>query len=152
MNYKICKKEPTYDDDNQLTNIFVTYKITDTGAASTSYKRIGLNDYKKYGKPSSQHMVEPDGNVFVCRDPINLRSFNHMTLCNMHNKSMGCKFRLGLTDSFTNRTNKELDHCRCYCRSATQYDYDKWCYLDTKNNNKPLCDNGKIYKKLISHS
>ena len=153
MNYKIVNKTPEYDVNNKLTNIFVTYEITDTNTNTIIHKRMGLNTYKKYGKPSSEHMVEPDGSVFVCSDmtPVNFRTMtdNAPTNCRMHNKPMGCKFHLGTTDSFTNRTKKDLDHCRCYCRSASQYDFDKWCYFDKKNKNKPLCDNGKIYEKLI---
>ena len=156
MNYEIYKQEPVYDDNNKLTNVFVTYKIIDANTGNTIYKRMGFNNYKKYGKPSSQHMVEPDGSVIVCSDmfSVNFRTMtdNVPTWCDKHNKPMGCKFHLGTTDSFTNRTKKDLDHCRCYCRPATQYDFDKWCYFDKKNKNKPLCDNGKIYKKLISPS
>ena len=66
MNYEIVNQKPEYDDNNKLTNVFVIYKITDTNTHITIHKRMGFNDYKKYRKPSSQHMVEPDGSVFVC--------------------------------------------------------------------------------------
>jgi len=114
---------------------------------------ILMNNYRKYSRPTNRHMVEPNGDVFVCGDKLsyNVRTDSHniSTKCHMHGTSMGCKFKLGITDEFMHRTKQELDHCRCYCKPATQYDYDKWCYNDCIQHNRLLDDNAKIYKRLI---
>ena len=143
-NYTIIKVVPK---DN-YENLMVTFR---NGQSNTT---LNMKEYDKYGRPTVRHVVEPDGNVFVCakhtiRTPRLHLGSRHR--CNMHNTLMGCKFHLGITDSFTHRTKKELDHCRCYCRLATQYEYDKWCYNDCIKNDRPLDDNAKIYKKLTHY-
>ena len=113
---------------------------------------VPMEEYRKYSRPTTQHVVEPDGNVFVCSEiqSYNFRkgSHNRPTKCNMHGTPMGHKFKLGITEEFIHRSQKILDHCRCFCKPATQYEYDKWCYNDCIQHNRPLDDNAKIYKRL----
>lgn len=140
----------TYNIHNITTtpdgnNLIVQYQITNTSENNKSYKKICFNNYRQYKQPTNKHMVEPDGNIFVCKDSISKPS----NICNIHNRPMGCKFHLGKNyHDFKNRTQQIIDHCRCYCKQSTQYDFDKWCYFDKIKNNSPLCDNGKIYKRL----
>ena len=119
-----------------------------------NYTNINMKHYNKYSMPTYKHMVEPDGNVFVCREGYNYRSMPGVvaTKCHKHNRPMGCKFNINMASNridFMNRTQQDLDHCRCYCMPASQYDYDKWCYNDCINNNRPLCNNAEIYNILI---
>lgn len=135
----------------QDSDIIIQFKLSTTG----NIVKSNIKHYKKYSRPTDKHMVEPDGNVFVCDDiqSSNFRTNTHnpgASRCHMHNKPMGFKFHLGTTNAFVNRTKQELDHCRCYCVPATQCDYDKWCYNDCKKNAKPLCDNAKIYDMMLN--
>ena len=149
-NYQIYNKEKT-DDGKDL---IITYCISFPN--EEIHRKINFKDYRHYKVPTKSHMIEPDGCIFVCKETLNIEYYqdllkkNH-NRCRLHNKPRGCKFHLGKNhDDFKNRTQKVIYNCRCYCKPATQYEYDKWCYFDKINENKPLCDNGKIYKLLIS--
>ena len=141
--YSIHKHTRTVDKKD----IIVTFKHNGTNI------NINMKQYNQYSMPTHKHMVEPDGNVFVCRDLLRREGPGVMaTKCHKHNKPMGCKFNVLITSNridFMNRTQKDLDHCRCYCMPASQYDYDKWCYNDCIKNNRPLCNNAEIYNILI---
>ena len=139
-NYSISKIMPIVSSEG-ATELQIMFEVHHS-KTSRKVISISMKEYRTYRKPTSRHMVEPDGNVFVCKERFKLAK------CIKHNKPMGCKFKLGITDEFIHRSKIDLDHCRCYCVLATQYAFDKWCYNDCIKNKRPLDDNAKIYKRL----
>ena len=151
--YHIYKRALAPDNHN----IMVTFKQNDL------YTILNMKDYTSYSLPTNKHKLEPDGSIFVC-DSIDTTQTNYFNFnfrqgmkneekrCVLHNKPEGYKYNLGPNHKdFLNRSLKELNHCRCYCKPVNQYEYDKWCYDECMKHDSPLCDNSKIYILLTQN-
>ena len=115
-------------------------------------KSIHLADLMGYRSVSrtanSAHMMEPDGNIFKSMNPLLMRPtpLTIAHICPVHHEPPGCKFSSGapFTEEFKNR-NPE---CRCYGKFATQYEFDRWNWMEYKNKTLKLNDNAKVFMRF----
>ena len=117
-------------------------------SVSTSIHLADLMGYRSVSRTAnSAHMMEPDGNIFC--------SINHYDsptpltiahICPVHHEPPGCKFSSGapFTEGFKNR-NPE---CRCYAKFASQYEFDRWNWMEYKNKTLKLNDNARVFMRL----
>ena len=111
---------------------------------------------KNYQKPNITnalaHMVEPDGSVFVCKNALpSLRPVNNYNIyysCQLCEKPLGNRFGEGVTENFRNRN---LSSCNCFCRFATQMEFDRWQYnMKYTNGDRYFLNsvNAEVYKTI----
>ena len=107
-----------------------------------------LMDYRSVSRTAnSAHMMEPDGNIFRSVNPLTHPTpLTSAHICPVHHEPPGCKFSSGapFTEGFKNR-NPE---CRCYGKFATQYEFDRWNWMEYKNKTLKLNDNARVFMRL----
>ena len=65
-------------------------------------------------------LVEPNGDIFAAEKT------RKIVYCNPHNRIAGSLYNLGADSK---EFKERAYNCRCFGKTATQYDYDKFCYV-----------------------
>lgn len=97
--------------------------------------------------PNCAHMMESDGNIFqsvnAYHRPIPL-TIAHM--CPIHHEKPGCNFSYGppFPEGFKNRASR----CRCYSKFASQYEFDRWNWVQYKKGLFEINDNARVFMRL----